>query len=113
MNRNSIYLNIAAGLIAIFACTGSLAGKKEIDAARAITITITMYEKCTGDSPSQDKMQRMVKRFVDNGMTPKDFEAGAMQALIFVENEYPGQTKPSKEVCREATKTYRGVFGDM
>jgi hypothetical protein len=93
--------------------TNSLAGPAEIKAAEAIATTLTYYEKCTGDTPSQGKLGRIVKSLLSAGMTPRDFETGSKRAMTDIERLYPGRARPPQNVCTEAVKLYNEAFGSM
>jgi hypothetical protein len=89
------------------------AGQAEVKAAEAIATTITYYEKCTGDSPSLAKQERLVKTLLSAGMTPQDFAAGSKRATTEIERLYPGRARPPQKVCTEVIKLYNEAFGDM
>lgn len=89
------------------------AGATEIRAAEAIASTIIYFEKCTGDSPSPGKLDRLVRSMYDAGMTPKEFQTGSKKATNEIERLYPGSARPPKRVCVEAVKLYDEVFGSM
>ena len=88
----------------------SEAGQTEVEAAEAIATTITLYEKCTGDAPSPEKMERIVKTLLNAGMTPKDFERGSKNALSEIQRTYPGKARPSKVTCNKVENLYKEAF---
>lgn len=89
------------------------AGATEVKAAEAIASTIIYFEKCTGDSPSSGKLERLVRSMYDAGMTPKEFQTGSSKATKEIERLYPGSARPPKRVCVQAVKLYDEVFGAM
>lgn len=103
-----------AMVIGVSAHVGNcMAGATEVQAAYAMGFTLSMFEKCTGDAPAPAKLERITKRMMAAGMTPKDFGAGAGRAASEVESKYPGRARPPADLCEQALKTYNEAFGRM
>lgn len=105
--------NFLIFITALFVPMLAMSGSTEVKAAESIATVITLHEKCTGDTPSPAKMDRIVKTMLAAGMTPQDFKTGSQRATSQIERAYPGTARPSQSTCNEASKLYKEAFGSL
>ena len=100
-------------IVAIAMPTITLAGQKEVNAAKAICYLIIIHEKCTGESMPTAKLERIVRALQSNGMSFQDFKSGSQKALAQAQELYPRDTRPPQSTCNAAEDLYRQNLGPM
>lgn len=99
-----------SGVLALALGAGQAVAVGGVEAAHGVMMASIIHEKCTGDIGQPNELELQAAALTMQGFAFNDIQTGFMRGTLAAESMYPGNTRPPKAACAEATALYRGFM---